>query len=370
MLIRGSLLLPFVLPTQGASAYFAQVNNAHIELVSSGSSSVAYVESAESPELNDNSEAVVPSLEDSLQSPEMMVLMQSSGLVPSSVVEMFEKWVEKFEKEYESMEEKSKRMMTWLENHGEAQLCVGPTEERLIESENEVHSESRIYSFRPSSCGVSYHLLILVVLPFLAIFVFVFVSVMIETHNNKSPKPSFTLSHNPFSDLTHQEFRQIMRLGEYTPELIDHEEREFKFAPFEDKSKKLENVQLRGVTDEAAISRRLSEDDGENDSSSADDSDDADADSHDWTEVGVVGPIRNQGQCGACWAFSAIGAIESVMAIDKWKKLPEEKRAEMARDLAAGKKNVGEDLGLVIPLSEQDLIDCDTIYEHGCMGGL
>lgn len=161
-----------------------------------------------------------------------------------------------------------------------------------------------------------------------------------------------------------------MRLGEFTPELIDHEGREFKFAPFGNKSKRLENPRLRGVEDGGAVSRRLYEDDGESDSSSADKSDYTDVDSHDWTEVGVVGPIRNQGQCGACWAFSAIGAIESVMAIDKWKKLPEEKRAEMARDLAAGKKNVGEDLGLVIPLSEQDLIDCDTIYEHGCMGGL
>lgn len=62
------------------------------------------------------------SLEDSLQSPEMMILVESSGLSTSSVVEMFENWVEKFEKEYESMEEKSKRMMIWLENHGEIQL--------------------------------------------------------------------------------------------------------------------------------------------------------------------------------------------------------------------------------------------------------
>lgn len=31
---------------------------------------------------------------------------------------------------------------------------------------------------------------------------------------------------------------------------------------------------------------------------------------------------------------------------------------------------VVNDLGLVIPLSEQDIIDCDTAHEHGCMGGL
>jgi hypothetical protein len=30
----------------------------------------------------------------------------------------------------------------------------------------------------------------------------------------------------------------------------------------------------------------------------------------------------------------------------------------------------GADLGLVVPLSEQNLIDCDTAYEKGCEGGL
>lgn len=309
MLIRGSLLLPLVLSTQSASAYFAPANDAHIQLVVSGSASGAIVEgnsneNEAAPELSieneiedeeEDFEFVPSTVEMSLEAPELMVLVEASGLTTSAVLEMFEAWMEKFEKKYESIEEKTKRMLVWLENH-----------------------------------------------------------VMIETHNAKTPKPSFTMGHNPFSDLTHQEFRQQMKLGEYTPELIDHEDREFKFAPFEEESK-LDNSKLRGSAEEAVLARRLSEDDGT-----------TTTDSHDWAEIGVVGPIRNQGQCGACWAFSAIGAIESVMAIDKWRKLPEEQRAEMA----AKKGSVGEDLGLVIPLSEQDLIDCDTIYEHGCMGGL
>lgn len=56
----------------------------------------------------------------------------------------------------------------------------------------------------------------------------------------------------------------------------------------------------------------------------------------------LVTQVKNQGACGSCWAFSTIGAIETMLAI---------------RD------------GSVKELSEQQLIDCSP-KNHGCNGGL
>lgn len=63
----------------------------------------------------------------------------------------------------------------------------------------------------------------------------------------------------------------------------------------------------------------------------------------DWRDKGITNAVRNQGSCGSCWAFSAIGALESVLAI-------------------AG-KGLNE-------YSEQELVDCSTSYgNEGCNGG-
>ncbi|ANQ08334.1 Vivapain-2 [Plasmodium coatneyi] len=62
---------------------------------------------------------------------------------------------------------------------------------------------------------------------------------------------------------------------------------------------------------------------------------------HDWRQLNAVTPVKDQQNCGACWAFSTVSVIESQYAIRK-KEL--------------------------ISLSEQEMVDC-SFQNNGCDGG-
>jgi C1A family cysteine protease len=123
---------------------------------------------------------------------------------------------------------------------------------------------------------------------------------IIETHNAK--KLSYWLGVNEFADQTWEEFSST-HLG-------------FNAAAAKDSS--LTKVPFPNITEPLA-------------------------DSIDWVAKGAVTPVKNQGQCGSCWAFSSTGSLEGALFV------------------ATGKLQ---------SLSEEDLVECNTNTDHGCQGGL
>ena len=63
----------------------------------------------------------------------------------------------------------------------------------------------------------------------------------------------------------------------------------------------------------------------------------------DWRDHGRVTAVKDQGQCGSCWAFGTVAAIEGQYAANSSNRLTR--------------------------FSEEQLVDCET-EDDGCDGGL
>jgi len=126
---------------------------------------------------------------------------------------------------------------------------------------------------------------------------------LIERHNAQNL--TYTLGHNQFSHMSFEEWGEYMRFGLGKP---DNEPADFILEAPADLSANPATV--------------------------------------DWVSAGAVTGVKNQGNCGSCWSFSATGSLEGVYQIKT---------------------------GTLNSYSEQELVSCDTggiFGDKGCNGGL
>ena len=124
---------------------------------------------------------------------------------------------------------------------------------------------------------------------------------MIESHNANRDN-TYELGHNHFSHMTFDEFKSYVRLGLDSPA----------------KETVADDV-LEAPQNLSALPASV-----------------------DWSTKGAVTGVKDQGNCGSCWSFSATGALEGAYQIK---------------------------YGSLVSFSEQNLVSCDTI-DSACNGGL
>ncbi|MQM05827.1 hypothetical protein Taro_038641 [Colocasia esculenta] len=125
----------------------------------------------------------------------------------------------------------------------------------------------------------------------------------IDEKNRPEHNRSFTVGLNNLADLTNEEYRSI-----YLSAPMNMSELFHNFIPDLDLPSEVDQVQQASI---------------------------------DWRDRGAVTPVKNQGGCSSCWAFTAVATVEGINAIVT---------------------------GDLISLSEQEIVDCDDLGTH-CQPG-
>jgi len=124
---------------------------------------------------------------------------------------------------------------------------------------------------------------------------------MIELHNANKDN-TYQLGHNQFSHMNFDEFKEYIHLGLNIP-------------AYETNARNVLEANQNFTALPASV---------------------------DWSTKGAVTGVKDQGNCGSCWSFSATGALEGAYKIK---------------------------YGTLVSFSEQNLVSCDTI-DSACNGGL